>query len=96
MDNIIFVKDGFNGNGLYTFVDDNIINQIKNCIDDWDTLDGIICFKCNSIGWGLKYVEFLSRIGYFVYFGIGSIEKIQYIDKNNIKIAIISLDTESG
>jgi hypothetical protein len=92
LDNFVFIKDTLWGKGIY-YVNDNNVDKILNMITD---NDGIICFKCTNTFEAIQNVTVLKELDYCAYGGTNSICDIEIIEKDDIKILVLTLDTESG
>jgi len=92
IDNFVFIKDGLWGKGLYYVTDDNV-DKILNMLTD---TYGTICFKCTNTFDAIKYIGCLEKLNFCAFFGTNSICNIEIIEKDDIKILVLSVDAESG
>lgn len=95
INNCMFINDGLWGNGLYKIGDDATIDLILKAQGDTQHR-GTICYKCGSLGYAMRIIDVLQKVSYCYGLETGAITEIEYHHENNLKIAIISLDTESG
>ncbi|QKF94466.1 hypothetical protein QKU48_gp1008 [Fadolivirus algeromassiliense] len=98
INNLIFIYDGLCGEGLYKTENSNNADNIIRTINDETKIlrSGTVCFKCKSIGRAMEIIKILKKFNFCYGIDCNAITEIEYVDKDNIKIAIISLDTESG
>ena len=107
-DKFMFIVDKLWGKGdphskgvYYIPTDDenhcNNIDKIQNILtEEGFNDDGIIVFKCSNMWENMRYIEILEKLHYCAIFRTNSIDKIEIIERDGIKILITHIDAESG
>jgi hypothetical protein len=92
----IFIHDDLWGRGLYPIGSDkqeidDILDQLPN------NMNGVICFKCKSLGTGFNIAAELMKLNYCGFFTSRTLYMITYITMNNgKKVCVLTYDCESG
>lgn len=95
----LFIKDGLWGDGIYIVNDcENICKKITDILDQSDiNYDGTICLGDLGLGNVLKCIEILgNNLRYCGCLEVCGLYEINYIEKNGLKICMLTFDSESG